>query len=39
MARTRLGLDLTAAGGVALSVVALVAAVRRIIQALAGESR
>jgi signal transduction histidine kinase len=38
MARTRLGLDLTAAGGVALSVFALAAAVRRIIQALATDA-
>jgi signal transduction histidine kinase len=37
MARTRLGLDLTAGVGVVLSLVALVAAVRRVILALAGE--
>jgi signal transduction histidine kinase len=37
MARIRLGLDLTAAAGLAFSVLALAAAVRRIIQALAGE--
>jgi signal transduction histidine kinase len=37
MARTRLGLDLTAGAGVALSVVAFVAAVRRVIQAFAAD--